>query len=609
MSIVADPHNRPLYLFPQSAMDKPEDPLEKLWLDVNHFRVFRVELREELCRPFFAEFDVWASDELLRSNPCPVWIWKSFDLFLETGAETVPAGPRVSRRLRGLATRVSQRGKLRIKGVNGSLIRLGLEPDLVVLRHAVRSRVHGGLLSSILSGLLKGHPVKGVPAPDFDIDLGEGDLEIFQKTQYEESDLDFLTRLAEEYGVAWHCDWSAEKPRWVFSNGDFSGKGAANPPTYRTLDGNGHRLAPLLTGAQADRQVGLMDIVETVELGFAAHLDTVEGTSLDPFTGKRHLTDRKAVRANGWGLADHGIYPLSRGQQTFGDIQALADRHWITSEVAGDWGTTQDTAMARECARQACAAVSGRLTGWLGGLSPGSVFTLQGDDAGTKHLVRSCRLEASHQPMAAEPGAQTDWGRCVFSKFSELIIQPVETRHFPPRLTPAPRIHGVRMARVVGLSGTPEDHPSLNRFGSVLVRMDWLEDGDDKPNQRWARVCQPWAGNQYGTMFWPRVGNEVAIAFEQGDPDRPIVVGSVYSAWNLPPESADAVPYGWVSGIVSQPLIQGDVRPNMNNFLKIYDDKHCQMVIHSVTTTYDVSSANSFKITDAGMINISGRMF
>lgn len=50
----------------------------------------------------------------------------------------------------------------------------------------------------------------------------------------------------------------------------------------------------------------------------------------------------------------------------------------------------------------------------------------------------------------------------------------------------------------------------------------------------WARVIMPWAGNGWGAQFIPRVGTEVAVAFVDGDPDRPIVVGGLYNS-NMKP--------------------------------------------------------------------------
>ena len=50
----------------------------------------------------------------------------------------------------------------------------------------------------------------------------------------------------------------------------------------------------------------------------------------------------------------------------------------------------------------------------------------------------------------------------------------------------------------------------------------------------WARVIQPWAGKGWGAQFIPRVGTEVAVAFVDGDPDRPIVVGGLYNGRDTP---------------------------------------------------------------------------
>jgi type VI secretion system secreted protein VgrG len=49
------------------------------------------------------------------------------------------------------------------------------------------------------------------------------------------------------------------------------------------------------------------------------------------------------------------------------------------------------------------------------------------------------------------------------------------------------------------------------------------------------RVAQRWAGTSWGTIFIPRVGHEVVLEFIDGDPDQPLIVGSVYNAQNMPP--------------------------------------------------------------------------
>src|SRR5262249_26419623 len=53
----------------------------------------------------------------------------------------------------------------------------------------------------------------------------------------------------------------------------------------------------------------------------------------------------------------------------------------------------------------------------------------------------------------------------------------------------------------------------------------------------WVRLAQPWAGGQVGAIALPRVGHEVLALFNEGDPERPVIVGSVYNAVQMPPFS------------------------------------------------------------------------
>ncbi len=46
-----------------------------------------------------------------------------------------------------------------------------------------------------------------------------------------------------------------------------------------------------------------------------------------------------------------------------------------------------------------------------------------------------------------------------------------------------------------------------------------------------------WAGKRWGAQFIPRVGQEVVVSFLDGNPDRPLIIGSVYNADNMPPYS------------------------------------------------------------------------
>jgi type VI secretion system secreted protein VgrG len=108
-----------------------------------------------------------------------------------------------------------------------------------------------------------------------------------------------------------------------------------------------------------------------------------------------------------------------------------------------------------------------------------------------------------------------------------------------PRHTALPRVSGSQTALVVGPSGEEiwtDDH------GRIKVQFHWdrLGANDDK-SSCWVRVAQSWAGKGWGSLFLPRIGQEVVISFVDGDPDRPLVTGSVYNGENKPPVSLPAM--------------------------------------------------------------------
>jgi type VI secretion system secreted protein VgrG len=68
------------------------------------------------------------------------------------------------------------------------------------------------------------------------------------------------------------------------------------------------------------------------------------------------------------------------------------------------------------------------------------------------------------------------------------------------------------------------------------VQFRWDRYGKaDQNSSCWIRVAQAWAGNAYGALSLPRLGQEVIVEFLEGDPDSPIVTGSVYNGDNKPP--------------------------------------------------------------------------
>jgi type VI secretion system secreted protein VgrG len=100
-----------------------------------------------------------------------------------------------------------------------------------------------------------------------------------------------------------------------------------------------------------------------------------------------------------------------------------------------------------------------------------------------------------------------------------------------PALSP-PVMAGLYSAQVIGPSG---EEIYTDDSGRIQVQFPADNQGDITTDKTvWVRVIQPWAGPGWGVQFTPRVGMEVAVAFLEGDVNRPVVVGSLYNSSNTP---------------------------------------------------------------------------
>jgi type VI secretion system secreted protein VgrG len=105
---------------------------------------------------------------------------------------------------------------------------------------------------------------------------------------------------------------------------------------------------------------------------------------------------------------------------------------------------------------------------------------------------------------------------------------PVEVQYRPPRMTPKPFVQGSQTATTVGPAGK---EIYTDEHGRIKVHFHWdRRDKRDQNSSCWIRVSQPWAGQDWGAISIPRIGQEVIVDFLEGDPDRPIVTGRVYNA-------------------------------------------------------------------------------
>jgi len=110
---------------------------------------------------------------------------------------------------------------------------------------------------------------------------------------------------------------------------------------------------------------------------------------------------------------------------------------------------------------------------------------------------------------------------------------PSTTTFRPARVTPKPVVQGTQTAFVVGPSGE-EIH--TDKYGRVKVQFHWDRySKTDENSSCWVRVAQPLAGKEWGMFNLPRIGQEVLVDFLEGDPDNPVVIGTLYNGEAMPP--------------------------------------------------------------------------
>ncbi|MCL4807033.1 MAG: type VI secretion system tip protein VgrG [Thermoanaerobaculia bacterium] len=158
----------------------------------------------------------------------------------------------------------------------------------------------------------------------------------------------------------------------------------------------------------------------------------------------------------------------------------------------------------------------------------GYKFTLQRHFSGDgDYVVTSVR-------HAATFGADYRSGKdSLLSYENDLTCIPAALPYRPRRTTPKPVVQGSQTAVVVGPAG---EEIFTDKYGRVKVQFHWDREGKNDPDSScWIRVGTSWAGRNWGAIRIPRIGHEVIVDFLEGDPDQPIVVGSVYNADMMPP--------------------------------------------------------------------------
>jgi type VI secretion system secreted protein VgrG len=109
---------------------------------------------------------------------------------------------------------------------------------------------------------------------------------------------------------------------------------------------------------------------------------------------------------------------------------------------------------------------------------------------------------------------------------------PYQLPYRPPRRTPKPFVQGVQNALV---TGPPGEEIFPDKYGRVKVQFYWDRQGKKDANSScWLRVGTLWAGKGWGSLNIPRIGQEVIVAFVEGNPDEPVIISSVYNRETMP---------------------------------------------------------------------------
>ena len=312
--------------------------------------------------------------------------------------------------------------------------------------------------------------------------------------QYRESDLAFVCRLMEHYGIYYFFEPSDGKHTLVMADSRSSHKPIADLPKVK------FNPSP---AAYDDKEQSLSHWVS--ERRFR--------------TGKFHFNDYDYLQPK----KDLKAPKEAAEKYTHSKLEVYDYHHKYDEKGKGE-----NHAQFRLEAEQ---AVDRRRTagGDAASLYAGGLVTVERHPT-SKENGEYLIVHASHQFTAQRyrsgfgEGAEGYAGSYVFQASDRPF------RNLPR--TPKPRIYGIHTARVVGKKGEENEEISTDEHGRIWVQFHW----DREPQKSCpVRVAQVWAGKKWGGIFIPRVGMEVVVDFLEGDPDRPLVVGCVYNGDNKPP--------------------------------------------------------------------------
>lgn len=313
--------------------------------------------------------------------------------------------------------------------------------------------------------------------------------------QYRETDFNFISRLMEEEGIYY----------------------------YFAHDNGKHQL--VLMDKLADQAYP-----DYAQIPFHAEASNVDRTRVDHI---QHWGFAKEVQTGAVALTD---YDFEKPKANLVVVSSKPNPHSHASNEAFDYpGLHKDITPGESIARIRREEHQTRFQRFEGsgnarGLAVGYKFKLiehPRDDQNAEYLIVSAHYRLENNSFSNTTAGEGRLFDCIFTSIANQAV------YRPARATPKPMVHGVQTAVVTGPGG---DEIYTDKYGRVKVQFHWDRYGTkDQESSCWIRVAHPWAGKNWGMVAIPRIGHEVVVEFLEGDPDQPLIVGSVYNADMMPP--------------------------------------------------------------------------
>jgi type VI secretion system secreted protein VgrG len=371
--------------------------------------------------------------------------------------------------------------------------RLVLRPWLWLLTRRSDTRVFQAMnLEAILKKVFEPF------SPNVKFELSGDPLPVYEYcVQYRESDFNFVSRMMEQEGVYYYFEHDADKHTMVIVNTP----SAHQPSPYQ--DVFEYREVP-------DRSLKTEPITEWKVLQ-------------EIQSGKVVLRDFDFVKPK---LSLEAATQSMRSNAS----SKLEVYDYPGIYAAKDAGQRYSKLRLEELeARYARVSAAGPVRG----VGCGYQIKLKGHprpDQNKLHLVVSTEIECTLSDY--ESGSEETAFICRF------IAMESSGVYRPTRAAIKPSVSGLHTAIVVGPSG---DEIHTDSHGRVKVQFHWDRLGkSDEKSSCWVRVSSPWAGQNWGAISLPRIGQEVVVDFLQGDPDRPMITGRVYNGDQPPPYALPA---------------------------------------------------------------------